>query len=286
MKKILFGLILFLFLLSGISYANNEIVCPAGILNIQDKETVVNKISGVNFVVRKTVEKIIKSEIKKELGLNVNATLEIFSINSLKNGEFKELKLRGKNLRYGSFSLSGFEAQTICPYNKVVLKNGRIYYPESLNLKYTGKITNADIQYIINSDKFKNAVSKISFNVFGKSGAGLLMPKVEIKQGFLFFDIPVQAFFLKKPVEIKLYTEIEVIDNKIILKNIKSENLKNGFFYDILNPVLNILNPLLYNINAVNGKYCNVTVTNAQISDNIINVNGIITVNKNYGGAE
>lgn len=285
MKKILI-ILSFLLMLPCFGATQNDIVCPYKSLKMMDNESVLNRITGLSFLSKKIVETAIQKEIKRETGFNIDASINLFSIKALKKGEFKELKLKGKNLHYESFSLAGFEAQTICPYNKVVLKDNKIYYPQDMYMKFKGEINNQDIQNVINSEEFKTAVSKVSLKVFGIKGASILPPKIEINQGFVFFDVPIQTLFLKKPIDIKMYSEIGVKNNKIELKNINVGDSTDSAFNDIIKPALNVINPFLYNVNSANNKYSKLSVTKAQISDNIINIEGIVTVKKNYGGAE
>lgn len=284
MKKLLliFSLLL---MLPCFGAAQNDIVCPYKSLKMMDNESVLNRVTGLSFLSKKIVETAIRKEIYKETGFNIDASINLFSVKALKKGEFKELKLKGKNLHYESFSLAGFEAQTICPYNRVILKDKKIYYPQDLYMKFKGEINNQDVQNVINSEEFKTAISKVSLKVFGVKGASLLPPKIELKQGFVFFDVPIQTLFLKKPINVKLYSEIGVKNNKIELKNINVGDSSDSAFNDLIKPALNVINPFLYNVNSANGKYAKLFVTKAQISDNIINIEGIVTVKKNYGGA-
>ena len=48
--------------------------------------------------------------------------------------------------------------------------------------------------------------------------------------------------------------------------------------------ILEKVNPFQYDLGSLNGKYCKIFVTKAQISDNIIKAEGVFIINKNYDG--
>ena len=272
--------IIAVFMLSALSITSVNaqdctVTCPSSSLKIMEKENIFNKITGVNFTSKKIAETIIQKEINEELNSKVSANLEIFNVKRLKKGEFKSLTLKSKNIKYKAFSMSDFYAQTVCPFNKVIYKKGRMYYPVDLPFKYQGAITNQDIQNILNSQEFQSEVKRISANI-------VKTLKVTLKNGKIYFDVPLQT--LLGEVQIKLNADIEVANNKIVLKNISSNSLKGFLNNDIIAMLIDKINPVSYEINQLNTKYCKIYITKAKISDNIINTEGIFTIKKNYNG--
>ena len=165
---------------------NYNIVCPSESLSIIEKESVINKITGLNFASKKIVEiaiqKVLNDEFYKS---NINADLEIFNISRLKNGEFAGLTLKSKNLRYRALSMSNFYAKTVCSYNKITQLNRKVYFPINLPLKFEGTITNLDVQNVLNSEEFQRELRKIGI---------IETPKVIIQNGFLDFTVPIGQF--------------------------------------------------------------------------------------------
>ena len=178
-------------------------------------------------------------------------------------------------------SLTDFYAQSICPFNKVVYTNKRIYFQHDIPFKYKAKITNTDIQNIIQSKEFQNELKRSSIKINGVKVFEFKQPIVEIKNNKLFFQIPVKTMF--GSVKIKFYTDIEVQNDKIVLKNITFSSKSNIISDSMLEPVLTTINPISYETKSLNGKFCNIHITEAKISDNIIYINGIFIINKNYG---
>lgn len=250
-----------------------NIECPSQSLDIIEKETFIKKITGLNFISKKIVEiaiaKVLNDEFYKS---NISTNLEIFNSHRLKNGEFKALEFKSERLRYRALSLSEFNAQTICSYNKVAYANKKIYFPIDLPLKFEGKITNLDLQNVINSEEFQRELKKVS--IIGDL-------KVEIANNFINFTIPIKTFFSEKPLNIKFKANIEVDNNKIVLRNITFNRKSNIINNDIIASLINQINPIMYEINSANGKFCKLFITKAQIVDNEIRTNGVLIINKN-----
>ena len=162
-----------------------DITCKSVNINNFEKENLFYQLTGISFLSEKTAELLIENEFKSELNSKVHADLEIFNIKSLKNGEFKSLSLKSENLKYKSFSISDFNAKSICPYNKVVYTSKRIYFPEQLPFNFNAQITNNDIKNIINSEDFKKALIKNPIKINGIKILEVEIPSIEIKNNRL-----------------------------------------------------------------------------------------------------
>ena len=273
MKK--FFLLFLLLLIFPLQVQSYNIVCPSESVEIIEKESVINKLTGLNFASKKIVEiaiqKVLNDEFYKS---NINADLDIFNINRLRKGEFKSLSLKTKLLRYRALSMSNFYAQTVCSYNKVVQQNKKVYFPIDLPLKFEGTITNLDIQNVLNSEEFQRELKKINI---------IQTPKVNIQNGYLNFVVPVKTFFNANPFNIKFKANIEVENNKIVLRDIAFNSKSNIINNDIIAPLLDVINPIAYEIDAANGKFCKLLITKAKIDGNEIKTNGVLIINKNIG---
>ncbi len=282
MKK-LFLIFLFLFIQPACFASGCEVTCPSGSLNIIEKESLLNKITGVSFASKKIAEIAIQKELKDELKSPFKANLEIYNVKRLKNGEFKALTLQSEQINYRAASISDFYAQTVCPYNKIIYQDGRVYYPHDLPFKFNAAITNQDINNILNSYEFQRELEKVSLKINGFKGFSVKTPKVNINNGKLNFSIPVETFLSSNPFYINLNADIEVKNNKIVLKNIIFSSNNNIINVDIFGVLVNKINPVAFQMESINSKYCRLYITNSQISGNIINTKGIFIINKNYG---
>lgn len=281
MIRILF--IIFCLILSNTAYADNcSIICPKESTRIIEGETLLNKITGINFVSEKIAESLIQKELKEALNSSFNANLSIFSVKRLKTGEFKSLTLKSKRIGYKALYMSNFQAQTICPFNRIVYKKNRIYYPNDLPFKFESFITNEDINSTLNSFEFKKELERSTIKFNGIKGFEIQVPAVKIVNDRLYFEIPIKTFF--GGIKIKLNADVAIENNKLVLKDITFNSKSNIMNNNMVGYLINKINPVSYEINSINTKYCKIDLVGAKISNNRINTNGIFIINKNYDG--
>lgn len=277
MKYIL--VLLLLFISQGVQAKEYNVVCPSTEINVIEKETPLKKYSGISFVSKKITEIIIQTELNNKISKGFHADLDIFNLNRLKNGEFKSLILKNKNIRYKAFGISDFYAETLCSYNKIVYDNKNLYYPTDLQFKYKGTITQEDINNVISSEEFQNELEKL--NVI--QGIKFLTPSVELKDTQIQFTIPVKTFLSSKPYNIKLNSEIEVKNDKIVLKNIILSAGSNIMDISMLSMLVNGINPISFEFESIKNKYFTINIKQAKITENGIETNGLFTINRNCG---
>lgn len=281
MKKIICTLICILISLTA--YGNScNVTCPSETMKVIEDENVFLKVTGINFLTKKIVETAIEKELKDELNSKFNANLDIFTLKRLKNGEFKNLLLASDNFRYKAMSISDFKAETICPYNQIIYKNKKVYYPNDLPFKFNANITNNDIKNIIKSKEFQKQIQRSAVKINGFTTLEVQEPIVTINNGQLEFSIPIRTFLSNEPFIMNLKSNIEVANNKIMLKDTTFSTNSNIINIDILGGIINQVNPVAFQINSIDSRYCKIYITSAKIQGNIIKTEGIFIINKNY----
>ena len=281
MKKILVLIVFMLFI--NPCFANDcNVVCPLENVKVVDNEKLINKVTGVNFLTKQIAEFIIQKELKSELQSNFTANLDIYNVHTLKQGEFKSLTLKSKKIKYKALNMSDFVAKTLCPHNQVIYENHKLYYPNDLAFKFTSKITNDDINAVLNSYEFKTELTKNTLSYGNKKLFEVQTPKVVLNGDDVHFTIPVYSFIWSKPYELNLKTNIEVKDNKLTIKNAEVLSKSNIISISMLSELVNKINPLAYEFDSIDTKYCKILITNAKIENNEMNIEGVFIINKNY----
>ncbi len=281
MKKILV-LIAFMLLVNPCFANDCNVVCPFENIKVVDNEKLINKVSGVNYLTKQIAEFIIQKELKSELKSNFTANLDIYNVHTLKQGEFKALTLKSKKIKYKALNMTDFVAKTLCPHNQVIYENHKLYYPNDLAFKFTSKITNDDINAVLNSYEFKTELTKNTLSYGNKKLFEVQTPKVILNGDDVHFTIPVYSFIWSKPYELNLKTNIEVKDNKLAIKNAEVLSKSNIISVSMLSELVNKINPLAYEFNSIDTKYCKILITNAKIENSELNIDGIFIINKNY----
>ena len=282
MKKLLLLFVFMFFPLTAIA-EDCTISCPNESLQIIEKENVATKITGIGFFTKKIIELVIERELKDELESKFNADLELYTVGRLKQGEFKSLSLTSKAFRYKALSVSDFIAQTVCPYNKIISQNKKIYYPYDLPFKFSGKITNTDIKNTIDSYEFQRTLEKSALRVNSFTSFRVLEPKIEIKNNKLNFEIPIKTFLSKEPLYLNVSSGLTVDKNEIVLKDTTFLSKSNIINIDLFSGLVNKINPVAFQNTTINSKYCKLYITNAKIENNEIKIDGTFIINQNYG---
>ena len=282
MRKLLL-FFLFVFVAQNVIADDCTITCPKESLEIIEKENIATKITGVSFFTKKIIELVIERELKDELESNFDADLELFTISRLKKGEFKSLTLTSQTFKYRALSVSNFIAETVCPYNKIVYQNKKVYYPYELPFKFNGKITNNDLKNTIASYEFQRTLEKSALRINNFTSFRVLEPKIEIKNNKLNFEIPIKTFLSKEPMYFNVSSDIAVDKNEIVLKDTTFSSKSNIINIDLLGGLVNKINPVAFQNTTINSKYCKLNITNAKIENNEIKVDGTFIINQNYG---
>ncbi|MCD7879396.1 MAG: hypothetical protein LUG16_05640 [Candidatus Gastranaerophilales bacterium] len=267
-------------------YAEELYTCPEININLYENESFYNKITGRNFLAKKITEIAIQKEIQDELQAKTKAQIEMYNVRRMKNGEFKRLSIEGSNLKYKVMSLSSFSAQTICPYNRAIYKNGRLFYPYDMPFKFDSEITNNDIKNILESEEFQKELNSNVLLINGAEGLKILQPEVEIKENRVYFTIPIKTFLTSKPVKVRFNADIKDENNKIVLKNIAFSSNRNIIERGLLSNLTEKINPISFPAEKLKGKYCKIYISNARIDGSVIKAEGIFIINKNYNGDE
>ena len=236
----------------------------------------------MNAAPKKVVEFAIAKDLKKQFNADFNVKLDIFGLKKLTGGEFKKLDITSPSLQYEGLSVSNFHAATVCPYNKVIYKHGRTYYPNPMPMAFTSEITDKDLENIVKSEEFKKNVLQAGISVNGHSIVKLLEPTIKIKDSRVHVLFPVKTMFSKKPVNLNMIAGVEVSEDKIMLKDISFSKNSNIIGIDIADYFAK--HPISIANSALDNKFCKIYISKAKISGNIIKSEGVFVIKKDYGG--
>lgn len=240
--------------------------------------------SGINFISTKVVEHSVSNALKKELGSNFKVKIETFGGTNLLNGKFKSLTAKSNDLKLNGLYFSSMDAETLCGFNHVKYEEGKLYFVENMVIKYQGKITEADLQKTILTSEY----AKILDNMTIRTGGNLIMQvlntqvKIENNKIVMSYDILSPTFMGTVPKTIKFKAGLDVEDGKIKFDNIDFGNPITNMAMKSALPMINKLNPLVYQIKNKKGNNSLVTVKNVKIVNNEILTDGVIIIFKNY----
>ena len=288
MKKII---ILFAFILSfnsafGFDYNS---YCPAEKSSTSLMGNIAS-LTGFNFLNKVLLQNRLASAIKKETDSKFDIDIENIFGSSVLSGAFKSLSAKSKSVGYNGIYMSDFSVKTACPFNYVSFKGGKLSFPENLVLSYKTSVTQDDINKILNSNLYKNAINKMNKDGSISSLVNIKSSNITISDNKLKFKYELTPFpkagglITKltsnvKPISLSFTTNLKASDGKLELCNfdVNSKNIA----YDAILPIVNKLNPLSYGLNVGKNNKGTLDVENVNIKDGKINLDGLLLISKN-----
>ena len=120
MKKI----ILILMLLTSVAYAQCDLQCPAPYGLSSGVSRFFSSVTGQNFLAEKIGSALLKKAIKKNIESgSIKTDLQSFSVRDLKNGKFKSIEIKGKDVDVQGVYITSFDVKTLCDFNYLVKYN-------------------------------------------------------------------------------------------------------------------------------------------------------------------
>jgi len=246
-------------------------------------------LTGFNFLSKAILQNRIASGIKKETNSKFDIDIDNIFGSSILSGAFKSMSAKSTSFGYNGIYMSDFSVNTICPYNYVSFKGGKLSFPENMVLKYNTTISQSDIDKILGSEIYKKAISKMNKDSSISSLVNIKSSSIKISNNKLNFKYSLTPFPKMsgifsaltssiKPIDLSFSTNIRANNGKLELCNfdINSKNIA----YDAL-PIINKFNPLSYGINVGKNAKGTLDVQNVNIKDNKIQLNGYLVISKN-----
>lgn len=282
MKKFL--AILGILMLCGTSgfAACDEFMCPSTLQLSNGFSRGLSTITGTNLLATKTAQTILKNQIQKEAQGDFDVKLKSFSLSDLKAGRFKSLEITGKHIVADDVYLSMLKLKTICDYNYIVVdsKNKTTTFKEDFGMAFATTITETDLNNTMNANGYKSLIDEI--NSAGKSYKlfNITNSQAKLRNDKLMYIVQVQIPLINTTQKIVIASDVNVNNGKLHLSH--THILNNYFSVDLsnLSYIINYLNPLNFSLSILENKDATLTVREAVIKDNKIDIDGIIIVLK------
>src|SRR5574344_1195096 len=282
MKKRLIILLSMIFLASP-ALANCEYsdLCAPNAYGLSSKSSqILSNVTGATFIGQTVAQSIIKKQLKKATKERFSVKVKGYSVQDLKNGKFKYLKVAGKNLDFDGIYISSLEFHTLCDFNYVDLSTNPL--KENMVLKFSTAVSDNDLRKTMNSSGYLDMLNSVSFsgmgiNLFKFSGADVC-----VKNNKVYFTIKVSSQLLlgKKQMEVVVSADLKVNDGKITLSEIGLENLFTKIDLSKLTSLLNKIDPLTFSANVLGNDRAKISVENVNIIGNRILVTGNVFIPK------
>ena len=286
MKKILILITLFMLF---ISQAMAEVTETKYCAVPEKKDTgsklskVISNITGGNFLSTKAAETAIQNVIKNQLGSNVNIEIYPYTVGSLLQGKFKKMSITAKSLNLTGLYVSNFNAETLCEYNQVNVKDGELLFKENFVMGFSGKITNEDLEKTMSSPLYLQTVQSARIKLFGQDLFKLSYMKIAIKNNKLILVANVMSPVLwgTEAKKITATSSLSVENGKIKYENIRIMDTNLNKWVQTLLSLFNLVNPFTFEIKLSKNTSGYTSVKNVIIENNEIKMDGVLYIPKN-----
>lgn len=240
--------------------------------------------SGANFFATQIAERELAKALKRELGSNFDVKIQTFGGNNLMNGKFKKLTASSKDLNKNGVYFSTMNVETLCGFNHVKYENNQLYFVENMVIKYQGKVTESDLQKTITSTEYAKLLNNFAISAGGNIVVKVLDTNVKIENNkvVMKYDILAPTLLGTIPKSIAFSAGLNVENGKIKFDNVNFGNPVANMAMKSALPMINKLNPLVYQVKSDKNSNAIVNVKTVKIVNNEILTDGLIIFPKNY----
>ncbi|MBQ7450110.1 hypothetical protein IJS77_01735 [bacterium] len=255
----------------------------------KEKETgsklskIISAVTGSTFTSSKAAELAIQKTIKAQLGSNVNIELYPYSLGSLIQGIFKKMTISAKSLNLGGIYVSEFDAQTVCDYNHIWVKDNNLLFKENFVMSFSGAINSDDLEKTMSNPQYLKMVESAKVTIFGQVLFKLSYMKISIVNNRLVFVANVMSpvFWGTESKKITATSGLSVVNGKIKYDNIKIQNSDLGKNLQYLLSLVNLVNPFTFEVKLSENTKGYTIIKNAIIEKNEMKIDGVLYIPKN-----
>lgn len=283
-KKLFLTVCLILVMMQMPVQAEISYSCSEGPYPVASKAgNFLHTITGINFLSRKSVEKVIRSNLEKETGSDFKVDLSMFSATDLKSGKFKSLKVNSDEANIGGLFVHNLSASTQCGYNRIVFKKDAapLVYEDFL-VDFSAKITNDDLQKTLSSENYQKYLKSINLGVGKFKVLQVDKPTLQIVNNKLRYSFRVTANALLSELsqDVVCDMDLAVNDGQLNLANIKINN-KGFMASDAIYKLVNRINPFKIDLEKSLNIPSHVNIQHVSFKDNAILLSGVFVAPKN-----
>ena len=284
MFKFLSGIILsILFFMPQANAACDSSLCPMQPYPVSSGVPLaLSNITGTNFILTKIGELSLQRQLSKELGANFNVEIYPYGAKDLLDGKFRKITADADNVVIDGLHITSIRSASVCEYNHFITQGDDVYTAENFLSKFDVVITSNDMQRTFASSKYKSMLEnmKMSFNNFILFK--VFDPAAYIANNRLNLSLKIISPLISagnvKTVDLNM--GLGVYDGKIQFTDVKLNQKSANINMNAILPIVNKLNPFMYETDILKTKGSIVRVRDVQIVNNEIHITGNVFIPK------
>lgn len=246
-------------------------------------KTFISKASGFNALTVNKAESLFEKEILKVVSSDdLKVEMESYSPRDLRNGIFKSLHLKGKNVVLNDIQLASLDLKTLCDFNYIKYVDKEIVFVEDMPMSFNMEMTQSSLNKTIQNAKYQKVINDFN-KLLASYGAGARVSstKVALKSNKFYYVIGFEFPFIRQEQKMVLESDLKVKNGKINLANTKL--VSGHLILDLkkIDFIMNYLNPLDFSVKILDKVNAKINVDNIDIKNNVVVANGVVILPKN-----
>lgn len=233
----------------------------------------------MNPLAEKIAENAIKKTLKKKIGEgNYKVLFEIYTIESLKKGIFKNLEITGKDLIIEEIPVPYLNLKNITDYHWIDLESDPVKLKSDVTFAYNLELSEKSINTALKQKDYEKTLKKVNNIAYPLFTLHDVRVKIKHNKLHIIMDFSLPLSSSSKKRSFMVSSNFKVDNGKIKTSNIGFDNSYGNLPIDKVTNLINLVNPLTFTLAQINDDNCKGKIENVKIEDNIVKINGKIFV--------
>lgn len=220
----------------------------------------------------------IKHSLKKQAPGKYKVKFKGYTLYGLKQGIFKSLEIKGKNITLEGIEIPYFTLQTLTDYNWIDYRQNPVIIKTDMGFKYELHLSEKSINDGLRTEEYLKILRKINkraYPVFTLNDV-----QVKIKNNKLHvimsYNFPISPRENDRTFVVS--SGLRIVNNEIFPCNIAFDKAYGNLPLKKVANLINILNPLNFTMKLIDNKKGDIKIEEIKILDDIVVINGKIYV--------
>ncbi|MFA6988789.1 MAG: LmeA family phospholipid-binding protein [Candidatus Gastranaerophilaceae bacterium] len=240
----------------------------------------IQKISTINFLASKFAEGQVEKQISKYAKGDFDVNIDSYSATDLYDGKLKGMSVNATNVEFMDIYFSTINAKSDCDFISIDYRATPVKLRAPLSVDFNGRVTEDDLNKIINGQKYKSQLAYIRRNNDTFKFVDFINSRAIIKNNRIQIMTDVKMPILPQVMTLTVDSDFKIINNKISLSNTKI--LTGNMNLDINFPqsFIDMLNPFILNSAGLDSHGRKITLQKVNVNNNQIEIAGNLWLSK------
>ncbi len=223
-------------------------------------------------------QRIIKKSLKKETAGKYKVSFDGYTLHSMKQGVFKNLKITGKDLTIEKMEVPYMSLKTLSDYNRIDYTQKPPVVKTDMVMAYEVDLSEKTINQALDHKEYKKTLEKVNKYAYPLFVLNNVDVKLRNDKVYIIMEYNFPIAPSKKNKTFMVATTLKALNGKVETKDIEIDSAYGNLSNSKVRNLIDLLNPLSFTLDLMNTQKCKGKIENVKIVDNIIKINGKIYV--------